>query len=43
MQTLINRFLEVNIKHFILLHFGVLSSKNVNLSKNNESVPLVLD
>ena len=43
MQTLFNRFLEVNIKHYILLHFGVLTNKSINLSKNNESIPLVLN
>ena len=43
LQTLINRFLEVNIKHFILLNFGVLSNKNINISKKSEPIPLILD
>lgn len=43
LQTLINRFLEVNIKHFILINFDVLSNKKINISKKYESIPLVID
>ena len=43
LQTLINRYLEVNIKHFILLNFGVLSNKKMPIFQKSESIPLVLD
>ena len=43
MQILISRFLEVKIKHFILLHFDVLSNKKINIPKKAEPIPLVIN
>ena len=42
LQKLFNKFFEVNIKHFLLLYFGRLSSKKVTQSKKITE-PLVLD
>ena len=44
-QKKINEFIEVNIKHFILVNLGFLSSRTistVNINKNNKE-PKVID